>query len=93
MAYHLGNLASASSTIDSRLCRNFPTANRHGETISDYGKIMAIFMNVFFIYNLIMALVGPENRNITTEDSHMSAVQDFIKDSKYVVETKETSAR
>lgn len=68
LAYQLGNLASsASSTIESQLGANFPITNEKGETIYDYGKVMAIFMGCVFAYNLVMSFIGPENMNISAE--------------------------
>ncbi|PSK40964.1 hypothetical protein C7M61_000631 [Candidozyma pseudohaemuli] len=68
LAYQLGNLASsASSTIESQLGAQFPIVNEKGETIHDYGKVMAIFMGCVFAYNLVMSFIGPENMNISEE--------------------------
>lgn len=90
VAYQLGNLASsASSTIESQLGRNFPIQNSQGITIHDYGKVMAIFMSVVFCYNIVIAFIGPENRNIQSEHMGKLAAEEFDRDSKFIVEKKE----
>ncbi|KAH3680433.1 hypothetical protein WICMUC_000364 [Wickerhamomyces mucosus] len=63
VAYQLGNLASsASSTIETTIGERFPLPEL-GEDVYDYGKVMAIFVGCVFGYVLIIALIGPENRN------------------------------
>lgn len=90
VAYQLGNLASsASSTIESQLGKNFPIKNSMGVTIHDYGKVMAIFMSVVFCYNLFIAFIGPENRNIESDHLDKLANEEFDRDSKFIVEKKE----
>lgn len=90
VAYQLGNLASsASSTIESELCHRFPIVNSDGTTTYNYGKAMAIFLGCVFAYNLVMALIGPENRNIHSEEDRQQKVGKFMEESKFHVEKKE----
>nr|QFR37105.1 MFS transporter [Cyberlindnera americana] len=63
LAYQLGNLASsASSTIETRLAKNWPLEfNSEGVAIKlDYAKTIACFTGAVFVYTLIMTLLGPE---------------------------------
>lgn len=90
VAYQLGNLASsASSTIESQLGSNFPTHDKKGNSIDNYGLVMALFVGAVFAYNLVVAFLGPENRNIKGEVEKRHEVDKFMEDSKFSVEKYE----
>lgn len=90
VAYQLGNLASsASSTIESQLGAKFPTTDKNGNTIYNYGKVMAIFVGAVFIYNLVVTFIGPEHRNIHGELERREEVDRFMEDSKFTVDVRE----
>lgn len=90
LAYQLGNLASsASSTIESQLGSKFLTTNKEGETIHNYGKVMAIFVGCVFAYNLLITFVGPENRAIHSEMERHERVENFMHDSKFTMDKVE----
>lgn len=84
VAYQLGNLASsASSTIESQLGEKFPIEKPDGAIIHNYGKVMAIFVGAVFIYNLVIAFIGPEHRNIKGDVDRRGEVEHFMEDSKF----------
>lgn len=84
VAYQLGNLASsASSTIESQLGEKFPIEKPDGTIIHNYGKVMAIFVGAVFIYNLVIAFIGPEHRNIKGDVDRRGEVDQFMEDSKF----------
>ncbi|ODV61919.1 MFS general substrate transporter [Ascoidea rubescens DSM 1968] len=63
VSYQLGNLASsASSTIEAAIGERFPIFIEGKEDVYDYAKVMAIFMGCVFVFLLVVALFGPENR-------------------------------
>lgn len=89
VAYQLGNLASsASSTIESQLCHNFPVVER-GVSTYNYGKAMAIFLGCVFAYNFIVSFIGPENRHIHDEKNKQQQLEHFLENSKFTVEKNE----
>lgn len=61
-SYQLGNLvASASSTIESKLGERFPLPpSKDGQSRYQYGKVMCIFMGCAYVYVVILTLIGPE---------------------------------
>ncbi|KAK6459382.1 major facilitator superfamily domain-containing protein [Scheffersomyces xylosifermentans] len=62
VSYQLGNLcSSASSTIEATIGERFPIKGA-GPGVYDYGKTMAIFMGCVCAYQIIIILLGPENR-------------------------------
>ena len=66
-SYQLGNLvSSASSTIESTIGERFPLPPKEskGKLVKRYayGKVICIFMACVFVYTIILALIGPENR-------------------------------
>lgn len=68
LSYQLGNLASsASSTIETTIGEQFPITSPDGEKISDYAKVMAIFVGCVFAYVIFITIIGPEHRNHTFE--------------------------
>lgn len=90
VAYQLGNLASsASSTIESQLGEKFPIHKPDGTIIHNYGKVMAIFVGAVFIYNLFVAFIGPEHRNIHADVARRDNVDKFMVDSKFTMEKYE----
>ncbi|CAK7916505.1 carboxylic acid transporter protein homolog [[Candida] anglica] len=94
IAYQLGNLASsASSTIETTIGERFPLTNAAGESIFDYGKVMAIFIGCVFSYVLIITFVGPENRVVGTMKEESEEKDDLSIASKPTVATIENKAQ
>lgn len=96
LSYQLGNLcSSASSTIEATIGQRFPVDKAKG--IYDYSKVMAIFMGCVFGFLIIMALIGPENRNAVMsgdrdDDSEEEFSDDPSRDSHDEVPKEKTEA-
>ncbi|KAK1829708.1 major facilitator superfamily domain-containing protein [Podospora conica] len=71
-SYQLGNLvASASSTIESRIGERFPlppAPGGGGEPRYQYGKVMCIFMGCAYACVVVLTLLGPESLQRSFEE-------------------------
>ena len=82
-AYQFGNLiSSASSTIEAKAGEYFPITNpnhsSNEEKSFDYGKVMAVFLAVVYVYLFLVILFGPEKRNVdeVIENEHRKEDED-----------------
>lgn len=83
ISYQLGNLASsASSTIETTIGEQFKIISPTGETIFNYGKVMAIFMGCVFGYVLLITFVGPENRSVVSDIAENKQMNLFFDNEK-----------
>ena len=67
--YQLGNLvSSASSTIEATIGERFPLPpTAKGVKRYEYGKVICIFTACCLVYNILLVLIGPENRGASLE--------------------------
>lgn len=75
LVYQLGNLISLpSATIAAKIGAQFPIIVPGLTNAYNYGKVMALFTCAVFVYNIIIAFVGPErfHRDLHVHSDHLS---------------------